>query len=348
MKEWFTGCPVNTMIQRRLRCVGWLLTWTVLGIVLSSCAPTFQKDITWGQRLGFRPDEPDFSVPTAATVCAAFKQYAIYSKQLKEAYRTRTTQNRTWIYVAGITGLAVAAASGALAAATAVAAGTLALLAISGGFTAASFATINNSELANVYNVAANDIGTALAAAEARVVVDYTPLNCAAQLATLVSAVSDARNTLETARTNSAEGALIRAAAGQKALAEVVNAQLDVNPTRVTLTAAITQIDGQDKAVVDVLGEGKLVTLTVVNAQLDKVAPSDIRVAVGPLEIGVDSISAMDAAFTYEVKVRLPGRVSNAAGEYAPSLVVGRSKQRILSRSGLVLKYPAPPPAIPQ
>src|SRR6266850_2485024 len=301
MKEWFTGCPVNTMIQRRLRCVGWLLTWTVLGIVLSSCAPTFQKDITWGQRLGFRPDEPDFSVPTAATVCAAFKQYAIYSKQLKEAYRTRTTQNRTWIYVAGITGLAVAAASGALAAATAVAAGTLALLAISGGFTAASFATINNSELANVYNVAANDIGTALAAAEARVVVDYTPLNCAAQLATLV-----------------------------------------------TLTAAITQIDGQDKAVVDVLGEGKLVTLTVVNAQLDKVAPSDIRVAVGPLEIGVDSISAMDAALTYEVKVRLPGRVSNAAGEYAPSLVVGRSKQRILSRSGLVLKYPAPPPATPQ
>src|SRR6266850_5377120 len=163
MKEWFTGCPVNTMIQRRLRCVGWLLTWTVLGIVLSSCAPTFQKDITRGQRLGFRPDEPDFPVPTAATVWADFKQYAIYSKQLKEAYRTRTTQ--------------------------------------------------------------------------------------------------------KTARTNSAEGALIRAAAGQKALAEVVNAQLDANPTRVTLTAAITQIDGKDKAVVDVLGEGKLVTLTVVNAQ---------------------------------------------------------------------------------
>src|SRR5206468_11466622 len=100
---------------------------------------------------------------TTANACDKFTEYAKYAKQLKEAYRTRTTQNRTWIYVAGITGLAVAAASGALAAAAAVAAGTLALLAPSGSFTASAFATITNSELANVYNMAANEIGTALA-----------------------------------------------------------------------------------------------------------------------------------------------------------------------------------------
>ncbi len=324
--------------------IGWLLTWVVLGIALASCAPTFQNDITMGQRLGFRPDEPDMKNPMESTGCADFAIYAQYAKRLEESYRTRTTQNRTWIYVAGITGLAVAAASGALAAATAVAAGTLALLSISGGFTAAAFATINNSELANVYNAAASDIGTARTAAEGRVSLDRTDENCAAQLATLMSAVSGARNTLELARTDSAEGALVRAAAGQKALMDVIGTQLDANPTRVTLPAEITQIDGQT-AGVDVPAGGKVVTLTVVNAQLDKVAPTEIKVAIGPMEVGIDSVSTTTTQFTYEVKVRVPGKVASTAGEYAPSLIVGRSKQRILSRSQLVLRYAAPPAA---
>jgi hypothetical protein len=54
--------------------------------------------------------------------------------------------------VAGILGLGVAAASGGLAAATAVGAGTLALLSISWGFAAGSFATIKvlNAVIAGV------------------------------------------------------------------------------------------------------------------------------------------------------------------------------------------------------
>ncbi len=188
----------------------------VLGTVLAGCG-SFKGDLEFGPRIGFRPDEPAFQLPVANNACSQLKTYILYAENLKEAYRTRATQNRTWIYVAAIGGLGVAAASGALAAATAVAAGTLALLAISGGFSAAAFATIDNSELANVYTVAANHIGTTLGNVQGRVRRCPGEPDCAAQLEYLISAVSNARNTLETARTSSAAGALARATA-QKTL----------------------------------------------------------------------------------------------------------------------------------
>jgi len=103
-----------------------------------------------------------------------------------------------------------------------VAAGTLALLAISGGFTASTFATIDNSELANVYTVAANDIGMALSNAESRIARCSFPEECSAQLAYLMGMVTTARNTLETARTSSAAGALARATAQKKLLDEEI------------------------------------------------------------------------------------------------------------------------------
>lgn len=203
-----------------------LLSGLVLGTLLAGCG-TFKGDIDFGPRIGLRPDDPAFE--KSATACASLEGYIRYAENLKEAYRTRATQNRTWIYVAAIGGLGVAAASGALAAATAVAAGTLALLAISGGFTAAAFATIDNSELANVYTVAANHIGTALGDVQGRIRRCPGEADCAAQLAYLISAVSNARNTLETARTSSAAGALARATA-QKTLLdqEITKAAADL------------------------------------------------------------------------------------------------------------------------
>ena len=198
-----------------------VLTLIAFGVSLTSCGTFTNPDINMGPRLGFRPDDPSFTM-TPADPCKALTEYIQYAVNLKEAYRTRATQNRTWIYVAAITGLGVAAASGALAAATAVAAGTLALLAISGGFTAAAFATIDNSELANVYTVAANDIGTALGNAEGRVARCPFPEECKAELAYLIGAVTTARNMLETARTSSAAGALARATAQKKLLDEEI------------------------------------------------------------------------------------------------------------------------------
>ena len=196
--------------------------------VLAGCG-VFKGDIDFGPRIGFRPDSPSFAVQgTGADSCTALQQYIRYAENLNEAYRSRATQNRTWIYVAAVVGLGVAAASGALAAATAVAAGTLALLAVSGGFTSATFATIDNSELANVYTVAANNIEKSMTAVRLRRC-PATPAECAAQLAYLTIAISSARNTLETARTSSAAGALARATA-QKTLLdqEITKAATDL------------------------------------------------------------------------------------------------------------------------
>src|SRR5262249_18061080 len=151
-----------------------------------------------------------------AALCDQYVTYATYAQGLQEAYHSRSSQNRGWIYVAGLVGLGVAAASGGLAAATTVAAGTLALLAISGGFAAASFATVNNSDLALSYTVAANKVDTPLMESRAKLVAStssagYTNDSCAAALSTLSAGVSEARTHLEVARTNNAAGALARA-----------------------------------------------------------------------------------------------------------------------------------------
>jgi hypothetical protein len=325
--------------------VGRLLAWVVLGTILTGCAnATFKSDLSFGSRIGLRPDEPNVGVPTP-TACDEYKTYTRYAMDLKEAYRTRTTQNRTWIYVAGITGLGVAAASGALAAATAVAAGTLALLAISGGFAAGTFMTIDNPELANVYNMAGNQIGTALAAAESQVLLAPEPKDCSAALATLVTAVSDARNTLETARTNSAAGALVRAQAGVRAVTEPTANPLGASLTHVTLNGEITAMNTVTSGPVPVPADG-LLTLTVKNVPLESVQPKEIRVAIGSkiLDMATAFPIKKPGAFEYDVKVQVPSTPPDAAKEYAPFLVLGPSKQRIPTAAGseLKLKYPGP------
>jgi hypothetical protein len=336
-----------------------LLTWVLLGTILSGCATlgAGNPDIEMGSRVGLRPDEPTIKLASADR-CKEYYQFATYALNLKEAYRTRTTQNRGWIYVAGITGLGVAAASGALAAATAVAAGTLALLAISGGFAAASFATIDNNELANVYNVAANHIGTALAESEAQVLQAPRPVDCSAPLASLVTAVSDARNALETARTNSTAGALVRARAG---LATIQGLSADpgaalttdllvprvVDPTEAPpAKGVITRIDtippGPTPPTVIVIpaapAAGPRIALTVDNVQFDKVKLEDIKLVVGARRISIDGVSRGAGAHQYEVRVQVSQpRPDPAKADYEPYLVVG--KRSIPNNPGVLLRY---------
>src|SRR5215470_10155136 len=208
--------------MRAAHVIGWsarLLTLLVLGAILTGCGTFNNPGISFGSRIGLRPDDPQFTVASATDrdSCKRLDDYVAYAVDLKEAYRTRATQNRTWLYVAGIVGLGVAAAAGGLGVAGA-AAGTIALLAVSGGFTAGAFATIDNAELANVYTVAANDIGNAIANVEGRVTRCRGSEECRGQLGYLTQTVTNARNTLETARTASAAGALARAAAQKKLL----------------------------------------------------------------------------------------------------------------------------------
>lgn len=49
------------------------------------------------QHLGFRPDEP--KVVKDNNGCAEYIEYVGYTQKLLEAYHSRATHNRVWIYV---------------------------------------------------------------------------------------------------------------------------------------------------------------------------------------------------------------------------------------------------------
>ena len=219
-----------------------LSLFILVGSVLSGCA-TFRSDLTW-QRLGVRPDEPKLEISTSAEQkaekdkkdkdagganCAEYVEYVTYSQRLMEAYHSRATHNRGWVYIAGITGLGVAAASGGLAAATAVGAGTLALLSISGGFAAGTFATISNQDLAMTYTIAANGVDKALKESEQMRLAATN--NCTGALTNLKAGVSKARTDLEESRTNNAVGAIRRAKAAQESLNSLIK---EVEASRIT------------------------------------------------------------------------------------------------------------------
>ena len=191
--------------------------WLVLvASLLCGCAGTIRIP----QHLGIRPDEP---YPKKVDACAEYMEYIKYAQDLQEAYHSRASHNRGWIYVAGLLGLGVTAASGGLAAAGAAGVGTLALLSISGGVSAGAFATLNNSDLSDIYTISANRVDKALAevrktgpASDSK---DHAA--CKTALDELRTKVSEARTKLEEARTDSAKGAVMRAAAQVEQLKEL-------------------------------------------------------------------------------------------------------------------------------
>src|SRR5262249_19004262 len=90
--------------------------------------------------LGIRPTRPDATYGESdVNSCMRLDKYLNYSRDLQEAYHSRASQNRWWIYVAGTLGLATIAASGGLAAA-AVSTTTIAIVAFAGGFYSSFFA----------------------------------------------------------------------------------------------------------------------------------------------------------------------------------------------------------------
>jgi hypothetical protein len=151
------------MTSRVARLGGSMTALLCLVAVTGGCA-TSRMDLM-PQHFGVRPDEPP---PRAdAQACDEYREYVAYAQRLQEAYHSRASQNRWWIYVAAITGLGAAAATGGLAAAGAAGVGTLALLGISGGFAAGTFGTLENTELAKMYTLSANSVDKALLRADA-------------------------------------------------------------------------------------------------------------------------------------------------------------------------------------
>jgi hypothetical protein len=318
-----------------------LLACIVLGALLTGCgtgAATFRPDLSW-QRMGVRPDEPKIGTGTS---CDEYKEYVGYAQGLMEAYHARATQNRMWIYIAGITGLGVVAATGGLAAAAAVGVGTLALLSISGGFTAGTFAIIDNADLAKSYTIAAKRVDTALSEADGMLPSGSRYGNeeaCGDALLKLKESVTEARTILEASRTDVAVGAIDRAREAQKTMTALLAAQPGP-ATQVTRSAEISAIDGKT-GTVSVKPDDE-VTLTVSNGQLDQVAPSTIIARVGSRDAPlVDPFPAKKGDFEYTVKIRVPSQPSGTSGAtYRPALLVGPNKQRIPARTDLLLKYP--------
>jgi hypothetical protein len=312
----------------------------MLGSLLTGCAAGSRPDLFW-QHMGMRPAEPKLDA-TVTDSCTEYVTYVTYAQQLMEAYHTRASQNRAWIYVAGIAGLGVVAATGGLAAAAAVSVGTLALLSISGGFTAGAFTIIDNADLAKSYTIAAKRVDAALNEADALLPTEarYGKKGaCGDALIKLKTDVTEARMILEASRTDVAVGAIDRAREAQKTMNALLASQSDANSTQVTRNAEITALNGQTAAV-SVKAQDK-VTLTVSNGQLDKVAPNTIKALVGSRAADLaDQFPAKTGEFEYTVTILVPPQPSDDQGNgYRPVLVVGPSKQRIQAKPGLLLKY---------
>jgi len=176
----------------------------LLAVILSLTACS---DIRRAQ-LGVRPDALTFDPSTAA--CEQLKRLVGYSQSLQEAYHTRATQNRFWIYAAGTMALGTIAATGGLGAAGAAAL-SIALVSVSGGFTAGVFALIDNATLADVYTASADDIATAIS--EAQIAAPDSSArdsDCSSAYKTLIAKVTAAQTDLEQARTNSAVAEAVR------------------------------------------------------------------------------------------------------------------------------------------
>jgi len=215
---------MRTMWSAATRMVG----TSLVGAILCGCSSAM---------MGIRPSEPPVRVTVVTaetrataetTVCDEYIAYVEYARELQEAYHSRATLNRWWIYGAGIIGLGAVAATGGLAAASAATVGTMALLGISGGFTAGVFATLDNSTLADIYTIAAIRVDTALKDADGKLILvgprgnRYTDkTKCNEALVSLKAAVSDARSRLERARTDSAMAAVERALHQQKVLRDL-------------------------------------------------------------------------------------------------------------------------------
>ena len=316
----------------------WVLSLLVLAGALSGCA-------TLPQQLGIRPNEPPIDISTNA--CEEYKLYSTYAQGLQEAYHSRASQNRGWLYVAGILALGVAAASGGLAVAATVGVGTLGLLAISGGFAAGTFAVINNDALSVSYTVAANSIDQALKSSRTQLAfVDsaderkgYTSSSCAVALPILIAAVSDARTHLEVARTDNAAGAMARAKDQLKLLNEQVAAVASADITHVTLVAAIVDVaplkPTQPQA-------STSVTITVKNINLTKVGLDEVKVAFGTKELAADAIGRPDVTnnpTTYTVTFTAPAAPPDTnETKYRPALVF-QGKTRVPGKDGKEFVY---------
>jgi hypothetical protein len=234
------------------------------------------------------------------------------------------------------------AASAGLAAASAASFGTLALLPIAGGLASGIFAVLDNATLADIYTISANRLGIALQEADALLQIDasgerYTiQPACAAAQAHLRLGVTQAKNDLERARTDSAFAALQRTAAQMQRYNQLVTQMQAQTVTEAVRTGEITAIQPNEV----VIGQAQELTLTVSHVNLMSIGFKDVKVLIGTETQSVYWTPPDPNTGNYAVKfmANVNPPVKDTL-EYRPVLLVGGTHTKVESRPGVVLRY---------
>jgi len=302
--------------------------------------------------LGIRPDEPSFTSAGSkrASVCDEFKEYAEYTQRMQEAYHSRASQNRFWIYASGTTALGTAAATAGVAALAASSSGTLVLLPIAGAFASGVFGVLDNPTLADIYTIAAGRLETARQEAEAKLELGGTDGKnryangkaCADAYNHLREAVGKAKNDLERARTDSASAALQRTAAQADQFNKVVKQAQDQQTALDVQNGEITAVTPRE-IVAD--GQEKEVALTVSKADFSAIGFEKLKVRlIDKQMLSVSSIGPGADASSYLVKFMAPAKPpTEGVTEYSPTLLVGSTQTAIRAKSGVTLQYKQQP-----
>jgi len=302
----------------------------VVALLLTGCAG-----------LGIRPSEPEYTTGISNTACDEFATYADYTRKLREAYLSRATQNRFWIYASGTTALSTVAATAAIAAASTPSGGTIAIVSLGGGLLSGVFAMADNPTLADIYTIATNNLNNSLKEADAELKLNGTGNRfgdqqaCAAALQKLRSGVTEATNNLERARTDSAVASVQRAAAQTKRLTDLAKqVQEEQATSRVAESGVIMSVEP------DTITGTAEITLTVVGLTPAMCRQDTMKVSIGDKTPEGKCSPLDERTGVYAVRFTAPGKPPfSKQTEYGPALLIGTGGKKVETRAGVVLRY---------
>lgn len=297
-----------------------------LAVALMGCSLMPSSDFNLSAEMGIRPSLP--ALESKVNCSQRYADFQRFGRLTETAYRSRATQNRNWVYVAGTLLLGTTAATGGLAAAGATVL-TLALLGISGAFGTGVFAMLDNGNLAVVYTAAADDIAKTRMEADAefflgvdyrdarKVYMDYLAAQdaavtdtdepppdppatqlpnsstCEAAVHTLWAGLNRATETLEEARTSAAVAALLRAKEEQKKLQAVID-----KTKKADIEAAVKNGTIKPERI-----SADRVRLVLTGADLSGVAIGDLQVRVGVKEVGIEGFDKVAGGYHLDFTV---------------------------------------------
>lgn len=291
--------------------------------------------------MGVRPGFPKLAEND--TPCTRYEKEFNYTVELQEAYHTRASQNRAWIYIAGILALGTTAATGGLAA-LGGAAVALTALSLSGGFASGSFALIDNQTLAAVYTSSANRLAEGLRDAEKKADFDggtRTGESCESALVTLAAARTTAQTELETARSNASAAAMIRA--------REETTRLDELSTTLQQNQIARRLQGAQISGPEVLTDPAYAELLVSGADL-----SIVQLGAFEVHVGSSTTSQIEprplSAQRYALRFRIPAAKPDETDPRRVALVIrsaGVTLEAPKTLPGAQAAEPVPPVAPP-